>query len=246
MTTQEQAAIPEMFHWLTRVNKKSLSRNGNKWVLELYTKLPQSGYETTIYINPDQLLYTDEYGAEVQVNHTRLIPDGQGGTREETYVSNLVEAGDIVWVALERGNLKVKDGVKADANYCSNYWWNLASIAPGEGTPLAQANLSTPRQRVPSASQDNGQAPVPNHGQTTDFFVEGVVKGHCEKIVAQLAIAKLLPGIELPDGGIDWDTFRQYRDLYYHNVSNVPVSPPPTDEEPVEDEAPEPEQQEMI
>jgi len=48
------------------------------------------------------------------------------------------------------------------------------------------------------------------------------------------------------DGGIDWDTFRQYRDQYFHNVSNVPVSPPPTDEEPVEDEAPEPEQQEMI
>lgn len=43
MTTQEQVVIPEMFHWLTRVNNKSLSRNGNKWVLDLYTKLPQSG-----------------------------------------------------------------------------------------------------------------------------------------------------------------------------------------------------------
>ena len=46
-----------------------------------------------------------------------------------------------------------------------------------------------------------------------------------ERRGGELAIAKLLPGIEAEDGGIDWDVFRSYRDLYFHHVSNVPVEP---------------------
>jgi hypothetical protein len=74
-----------------------------------------------------------------------------------------------------------------------------------------------PRQGVPTGTASAPQAGTPQN--------EGVIKGHSENIVAQLAIAKLLPGIEAADGGIDWQVFRTYRDLYYHNVSNVPVEP---------------------
>ena len=63
-----------------------------------------------------------------------------------------------------------------------------------------------------------------------------MVKGHCENIIAQLAIAKLLPNVMSEDGGIDWDTFRQYRDEYFHNVSNVPIEPLAAEESEQEDE----------
>jgi hypothetical protein len=63
-----------------------------------------------------------------------------------------------------------------------------------------------------------------------------VVKGHCENIIASLAIAKLLPGIEEEDGGINWDVFRQYRDVYFHTVTNVPIPPATEEEEEVSEE----------
>ena len=68
--------------------------------------------------------------------------------------------------------------------------------------------------------------------------MRGDIKGHCEKIIAELTIARLLPGIEAEDGGIDWEVFRTYRDLYFHNVSNIPIEPlvPGETEEVEEDE----------
>jgi hypothetical protein len=230
MVTENMVALPETFNWLTKVNRKHLSQSGTKWVLELSTKLPQSQYDTNIYINPDQLIYLDDDGNEMQVEHTRIVPEQDGGNRVETYTNNLVEERDLVFVELSRGNLKEKNGVSLNADYCSSYWWNLESLSPGEGTPLTQANLNTPRQQVNSPRSANGTGSSVDVGQNPTFQVEGVVKGHCENIIAQLAVAKLLPGLEAEDGGIDWGLFRQYRDEYFHNVSNVPVEPLPSEE----------------
>ena len=230
MVTENMVALPETFNWLTKVNRKHLSQSGTKWVLELSTKLPQSQYDTNIYINPDQLIYLDDDGNEMQVEHTRIVPEQDGGNRVETYTNNLVEERDLVFVELSRGNLKEKNGVSLNADYCSSYWWNLESLSPGEGTPLTQANLNTPRQQVNSPRSANGTGSSVDVGQNPTFEVRGDIKGHCEKIIAQLAVAKLLPGLEAEDGGIDWGLFRQYRDLYYHNVSNVPVEPLPSEE----------------
>ena len=229
MVTENMVVLPEAFNWLTRVNRKHLSQAGTKWVLELSTKLPQSQYETSIYINPDQLMYLDENGKEMQVEHTRLVPEqddeGNVTTVVENFTNNLVEERDLVFVELSRGKLKEKNGVPLNADYCSSYWWNLESLSPGEGTPLAQANLNTPRQQVNSPRSANGTGSSVDVGQNPTFQIEGVVKGHCENIIAQLAVAKLLPGLEAEDGGIDWDVYRQYRDEYFHNVSNVPIEP---------------------
>ena len=225
MVTENMVALPETFNWLTKVNRKHLSQSGTKWVLELSTKLPQSQYDTNIYINPDQLIYLDDDGNEMQVEHTRIVPEQDGGNRVETYTNNLVEERDLVFVELSRGNLKEKNGVSLNADYCSSYWWNLESLSPGEGTPLTQANLNTPRQQVNSPRSANGTGSSVDVGQNPTFQVEGVVKGHCENIIAQLAVAKLLPGLEAEDGGIDWGVYRQYRDEYFHTVSNVPIEP---------------------
>ena len=93
-----------------------------------------------------------------------------------------------------------------------------------------QATLNTPRQQVNSQRSANGTGSSVDVGQNPTFEVRGDIKGHCEKIIAQLAVAKLLPGLEAEDGGIDWGLFRQYRDEYFHNVSNVPVEPLPSEE----------------
>jgi hypothetical protein len=230
MVTENMVVLPETFNWLTKVNRKHLSQSGTKWVLELSTKLPQSQYDTNIYINPDQLIYLDDDGNEMQVEHTRIVPEQDGGNRVETYTNNLVEERDLVFVELSRGNLKEKNGVSLNADYCSSYWWNLESLSPGEGTPLTQANLNTPRQQVNSPRSANATGSGDGAGQNPTFEVRGDIKGHCEKIIAQLAVAKLLPGLEAEDGGIDWGLFRQYRDEYFHNVSNVPVEPLPSEE----------------
>jgi hypothetical protein len=223
MTTETTVVLPETFNWLTQVVRRYPNSKKTGFVLELSTKFPQSIRETYIYINSDQLIYTDTDGKQMQVQHTRIVPTQDGGEHVETYTDNLIQDNDLVYVELSRGNLKgEKDGVPQNGNYCSNYWWNLESISPGEGIPLVQASLNTPRQQVSHPRSADDAAPA---GQNPAFEVRGDIKGHCEKIIAMLAVAKLLPGIEAEDGGIDWDTFRSYRDLYYHNVSNIPVVP---------------------
>ena len=82
------------------------------------------------------------------------------------------------------------------------------------------AGAPSPTRTAPPAG-----APAAPAGTPPPFEVRGDIKGHCEKIIAGLAIAKLLPNVMSEDGGIDWDTFRQYRDEYFHNVSNVPIEP---------------------
>ena len=224
MTTESMVMLPETFNWLTQVVRRYQNSKQTGWVLELSTKLPRAIHNTNIYISSAQLIYTDTDGKEMQVPHTRIVPTQDGLETAEKFTNNLIEENDLVFVELSRGNLKEKDGVPQNGDYCSSYWWNLESISPGEGIPLAQANLNTPRQQVSHPRSANDAAPS-NAGQNPVFQVEGVVKGHCENIIAQLAIAKLLPGIEAEDGGIDWDVFRSYRDLYFHHVSNVPVEP---------------------
>ena len=225
MTTESMVMLPETFNWLTQVVRRYQNSKQTGWVLELSTKLPQSIHNTNIYVSPAQLIYVDGDGKQMEVPHTRIVPTQDGLETVEKFADNLIQDNDMVYVELRRGNLKQKDGVPLNGNYCSNYWWDLESISPGEGIPLAQANLNTPRQQVSHPRSANDAAPGSNAGQAPVFQVEGVIKGHAENIIAQLAIAKLLPGIEAEDGGIDWDVFRSSRDLYFHHVSNVPVEP---------------------
>ena len=110
------------------------------------------------------------------------------------------------------------DGSPNDPNWATSYFWELMSIVPSEGQVDAVA--PTPPRTAPTPA-----APAAPAGTPPPFEVRGDIKGHCEKIIAGLAIAKLLPNVMSEDGGIDWDTFRQYRDEYFHNVSNVPIEP---------------------
>ena len=151
------------------------------------------------------------------MKHSKTEPDGTVTNWE----SNVVETGDVVAIQLHRDTFKAtrQDGTASDPNYATSYFWELVSIVPSSGQVETGAALPG---RPPAQTPVNAPAP---EGAAPTFEVRGDIKGHCEKIIAQLAIARLLPGIEAEDGGIDWDAFRTYRDLYYHNVSNVPVEP---------------------
>ena len=233
MVTENMVVLPETFNWLTTVETKGLNRSKTGYVLNFSTRLPQSRYPTTVYISPDQLVYPQEDGQDAVVRHAQVVPDkdNPGKTLIEESYSNIVEEGDTVYVQIHRGNLKKnEDDTYKNPDFCSSYFWDLESISPGEGTPLVQATLNTPRQQVNSPGSANGTGSSVDVGQNPTFEVRGDIKGHCEKIIAQLAVAKLLPGLEAEDGGIDWGLFRQYRDEYFHNVSNVPVEPLPSEE----------------
>jgi len=161
------------------------------------------------------------------VQHSKTEPDGSVTNWE----SNVVEIGDVVAVQLHRDTFKANklDGSPNDPNWATSYFWELLSIVPSNGQVDAGAQ-QTPRTAPPAG------APAAPASTPPAFQVEGVVKGHCENIIAQLAIAKLLPNVMSEDGGIDWDTFRQYRDEYFHNVSNVPIEPLAAEESEEEDE----------
>jgi len=197
------------------VTAKGLNLKKTGWVLTLATPLPGSSYPTNLYPrDPAILVYPDKAnGTQATVQHSRTEPNGTVTNWE----SNIVEVGDVVEVQLRRDTFKAsrQDGTPNDPNYATSYFWGLESIVPSTGQVMEHG--APPRQGVPTSTASAPQAGTPQ--------IEGVIKGHCENIVAQLAIAKLLPGIEADDGGIDWQVFRTYRDLYYHNVSNVPVEP---------------------
>ena len=137
----------------------------------------------------------------------------------------MVEIGDVVAVQLHRDTFKENklDGTPNDRNWAAAYFWELLSIVPSDG----QVDAGSPQ--APRTPVQTGTPATPA-GTPPPFEVRGDIKGHCEKIIGMLAVAKLLPGLEAEDGGIDWGLFRQYRDLYYHNVSNVPVEPLPSEE----------------
>jgi hypothetical protein len=218
MTTEAIVSVPEYLNWTTRVFSKGPTRSGKGWDLCFATPLPGSSYETHVYPrDPAIMIYPDIDGAPAVVKHSKTEPDGTVTNWE----SNVVETGDVVAIQLHRDTFKAtkQDGSPSDPNYATSYFWELTSIVPSDGQ--VEAGAPTP-PRPPAAGTPPTGHPAPT---PPAFQVEGVVKGHCEKIVAQLTIAKLLPGIEAEDGGIDWEVFRTYRDLYYHNVSNVPVEP---------------------
>ena len=218
MTTEAIVSVPEYLNWTTRVFSKGPTRSGKGWDLCFATPLPGSSYETHVYPrDPAIMIYPDIDGAPAVVKHSKTEPDGTVTNWE----SNVVETGDVVAIQLHRDTFKAtkQDGSPSDPNYATSYFWELTSIVPSDGQ--VEAGAPTP-PRPPAAGTPPTGHPAPT---PPAFQVEGVVKGHCEKIVAQLTIAKLLPGIEAEDGGIDWEVFRTYRDLYFHNVSNVPVEP---------------------
>ena len=224
MTTEAIISVPEYLNWTTRVFSKGPTRSGKGWDLCFATPLPGSSYETHVYPrDPAIMIYPDVDGVQAMVKHSKTEPDGTVTNWE----SNMVEVGDVVAVQLHRDTFKENklDGTPNDRNWAAAYFWELVSIVPSNGQVDAGAQQA-PRTPPPPATPATGHpAPPP-----PAFQVEGVVKGHCENIIAQLAIAKLLPGIEEEDGGINWDKFRQYRDIYFHAVSNVPI-PPATEEE---------------
>ena len=230
MTTEVLTSVPEYLNWTTRVSGKGPNQKNTGWVLTLQTPLPGSNYPTNLYPrDPAILVYLDVDGVQAAVKHSRVEPDGTTTAWE----SNVVEVGDVVAVQLHRDTFKANklDGSPNDPNWATSYFWELLSIVPSSGQ--VEAGAPTP-PRTPT-----GGTPATGHPAPTPpaFQVEGVVKGHCENIIAQLAVAKLLPGIEADDGGIDWDLFRTYRDLYFHNVSNVPIEPlVPEEGEEVEEE----------
>jgi hypothetical protein len=213
MTTEAIVSVPEYLNWTTRVTGKGPNQKGTGWVLTFQTFLPGATYETKIYPrDPAILVYPDVDGAPAKVKHSKTEPDGSIAYSE----TNQVEVGDVVAVQLHRDTFKVNklDGSPNDPNWAPAYFWELLSIVPSTGQVDAGAAAPPPAVGTP-----------PPAGTPPAFQVEGVVKGHCENIIAQLAVAKLLPNIEADDGGISWDKFRQYRDLYYHYVSNMPVEP---------------------
>ena len=230
MVTETIVSVPEYLNWTTRVSGKGPNQKNTGWVLSLQTPLPGSNYPTNLYPrDPAILVYPDVDGVQAAVKHSRVEPDGTTTAWE----SNVVEVGDVVAVQLHRDTFKANklDGSPNDPNWATSYFWELLSIVPSSGQ--VEAGAPTP-PRTPT-----GGTPATGHPAPTPpaFQVEGVVKGHCENIIAQLAVAKLLPGIEADDGGIDWDLFRTYRDLYFHNVSNVPIEPlVPEEGEEVEEE----------
>ena len=228
MTTELIVSVPEYLNWTTRGSGKGPNQKNTGWVLSLQTPLPGSNYPTNLYPrDPAILVYPDVDGVQAAVKHSRVEPDGTTTAWE----SNVVEVGDVVAVQLHRDTFKANklDGSPNDPNWATSYFWELLSIVPSSGQ--VEAGAPTP-PRPPAAGNPGSGHPPPT---PPAFQVEGVVKGHCEKIIAQLAIAKLLPGIEEKDGGINWDKFRQYRDIYFHAVSNVPI-PPATEEEAEEEE----------
>ena len=217
MTTEAIISVPEYLNWTTRVFSKGPTRSGKAWDLCFTTPLPGSSYETHVYPrDPAIMIYPDVDGAQAAVNHSRTEPDGSVTNWE----SNIVEVGDVVAVQLHRDTFKAtkQDGTPNDPNWATSYFWELVSIVPSNGQ--VDAGAPSPTRTAPPAG-----APAAPAGTPAAFQVDGVVKGHCENIIAQLAIAKLLPNVMSEDGGIDWDTFRQYRDEYFHNVSNVPIEP---------------------
>ena len=230
MTTEAIVCVPEYLNWTTRVFSKGPTRSGKGWDLCFQTPLPGSTYETHVYPrDPASMISPDVDGAAAAVKHSKTEPDGTVTNWE----SNVVETGAVVAIQLHRDTFKEtrQDGTDSDRNYATSYFWELLSIVPSDGQ--VDAGAPTP-PRPPAAGTPATGHPAPT---PPAFPVEGVVKGHCENIIAQLAIARLLPGIEAEDGGIDWDAFRTYRDLYYHNVSNVPVEPlVPEETEEVEEE----------
>ena len=230
MTTEVLTSVPEYLNWTTRVSGKGPNQKNTGWVLGLQTPLPGSNYPTNLYPrDPAILVYPDVDGVQAAVKHSRVEPDGTTTAWE----SNVVEVGDVVAVQLHRDTFKANklDGSPNDPNWATSYFWELLSIVPSSGQ--VEAGAPTP-PRPPTAGTPATGHPAPT---PPAFQVEGVVKGHCENIIAQLAVAKLLPGIEAEDGGIDWDLFRTYRDLYFHNVSNIPVEPlVPEEGEEVEEE----------
>ena len=229
MTTEVITSVPEYLNWTTRVFSKGPTRSGKGWDLCFQTPLPGSTYETHVYPrDPAIMIYPDVDGAPAVVKHSKTEPDGTVTNWE----SNVVEVGDVVAIQLHRDTFKEtrQDGTASDRNWATSYFWELLSIVPSDGQ--VDAGAPTP-PRPPAAGTPATGHPAPT---PPAFQVEGVVKGHCENIIAQLAIAKLLPGIEAEDGGIDWDLFRTYRDLYFHNVSNVPIEPLVSEETEEEDE----------
>ena len=229
MTTEVITSVPEYLNWTTRVFSKGPTRSGKGWDLCFQTPLPGSTYETHVYPrDPAIMIYPDVDGALAVVKHSKTEPDGTVTNWE----SNVVEVGDVVAIQLHRDTFKEtrQDGTASDRNWATSYFWELLSIVPSDGQ--VDAGAPTP-PRPPAAGTPATGRPAPT---PPAFQVEGVVKGHCENIIAQLAIAKLLPGIEAEDGGIDWDLFRTYRDLYFHNVSNVPIEPLVSEETEEEDE----------
>ena len=230
MTTEVLTSVPEYLNWTTRVSGKGPNQKNTGWVLTLQTPLPGSNYPTNLYPrDPAILVYLDVDGVQAAVKHSRVEPDGTTTAWE----SNVVEVGDVVAVQLHRDTFKANklDGSPNDPNWATSYFWELLSIVPSSGQ--VEAGAPTP-PRPPAAGTPATGHPAPT---PPAFQVEGVVKGHCENIIAQLAVAKLLPGIEAEDGGIDWDLFSTYRDLYFHNVSNVPIEPlVPEEGEEVEEE----------
>ena len=222
MTTEVIVSVPEYLNWTTRVSGKGPNQKNTGWVLQFQTPLPGSTYPTNIYPrDPAIMIYPDVDGAQAAVKHSKTEPDGTVTNWE----SNVVETGDVVAIQLHRDTFKAtkQDGSPNDPNYATSYFWELLSIVPSDG----QVDAGSPQ--APRTPVQTGTPATPA-GTPPPFEVRGDIKGHCEKIIAQLAVAKLLPGLEAEDGGIDWGLFRQYRDLYYHNVSNVPVEPLPSEE----------------
>jgi len=222
MVTETIVSVPEYLNWTTRVSGKGPNQKNTGWVLSLQTPLPGSNYPTNLYPrDPAILVYPDVDGVQAAVKHSRVEPDGTTTAWE----SNVVEVGDVVAVQLHRDTFKANklDGSPNDPNWATSYFWELLSIVPSDG----QVDAGSPQ--APRTPVQTGTPATPA-GTPPAFQVEGVVKGHCENIIAQLAVAKLLPGLEAEDGGIDWDVYRQYRDEYFHNVSNVPIEPLPSEE----------------
>ena len=222
MTTEVLTSVPEYLNWTTRVFSKGPTRSGKAWDLCFATPLPGSSYETHVYPrDPAIMIYPDVDGAPAVVKHSKTEPDGTVTNWE----SNVVETGDVVAIQLHRDTFKAtkQDGSPNDPNYATSYFWELLSIVPSDG----QVDAGSPQ--APRTPVQTG-APATPAGTPPPFEVRGDIKGHCEKIIGMLAVAKLLPGLEAEDGGIDWGLFRQYRDEYFHNVSNVPVEPLPSEE----------------
>jgi len=222
MTTEATISVPEYLNWTTRVTGKGPNRKNTGWVLTLQTFLPGSEFETKIYPrDPAILVYPDVDGVQAAVKHSRVEPDGTTTAWE----SNVVEIGDVVAVQLHRDTFKENklDGTPNDRNWAAAYFWELLSIVPSDG----QVDAGSPQ--APRTPVQPGTPATPA-GTPPPFEVRGDIKGHCEKIIGMLAVAKLLPGLEAEDGGIDWGLCRQYRDEYFHNVSNVPVEPLPSEE----------------
>ena len=222
MVTETIVSVPEYLNWTTRVSGKGPNQKNTGWVLSLQTPLPGSNYPTNLYPrDPAILVYPDVDGVQAAVKHSRVEPDGTTTAWE----SNVVEVGDVVAVQLHRDTFKANklDGSPNDPNWATSYFWELLSIVPSDG----QVDAGSPQ--APRTPVQTGTPTTPA-GTPPAFEVRGDIKGHCEKIVGMLAVAKLLPGIMAEDGGIDWDTYRLYRDEYYHNVSNVPIEPLPSKE----------------